>query len=83
MGLSKSEGGLGFRSFKEFNLALLAKQSWRIINEPNSLWVRFLKPGTSPTPHSLKLRKGPELRGVGQAFWKAGKSSRSVLIDRF
>ncbi|CAN1810964.1 Uncharacterized mitochondrial protein AtMg00310 [Linum perenne] len=40
---SKLTGGLGFRSFKEFNLAHLAKLCWRIIQHPEALWVRVLK----------------------------------------
>ncbi|CAN1190366.1 LINE-1 retrotransposable element ORF2 protein, partial [Linum perenne] len=40
---AKGVGGLGFRSFKEFNEAFLAKVGWNIIHQPNSLWVRLLK----------------------------------------
>ncbi|CAN1331091.1 Transposon TX1 uncharacterized 149 kDa protein [Linum perenne] len=40
---AKHRGGLGFRSFKEFNLAHLAKLCWRIIQQPDALWVRVLK----------------------------------------
>ncbi|CAN1753785.1 Uncharacterized mitochondrial protein AtMg00310 [Linum perenne] len=40
---SKQNGGLGFRSFKEFNLSYLAKLCWRIIRQPDALWVRILK----------------------------------------
>ncbi|KAM1141546.1 hypothetical protein EV1_041111 [Malus domestica] len=43
MGLPKSAGGLGFRNFKSFNNALLVKQCWRLIMEPNSLWASVLK----------------------------------------
>ncbi|CAL2235433.1 unnamed protein product [Prunus armeniaca] len=34
--LSKAEGGLGFRELENFNLSILAKQCWRIWNNPDS-----------------------------------------------
>ncbi|KAA3486186.1 reverse transcriptase [Gossypium australe] len=34
---TKEYSGLGFRSFDQFNVALLAKQGWRLIYYPNSL----------------------------------------------
>nr|GEW57816.1 RNA-directed DNA polymerase, eukaryota, reverse transcriptase zinc-binding domain protein [Tanacetum cinerariifolium] len=35
--------GLGFGSLKSFNLALLQKWRWRLISNPNLLWVQVIK----------------------------------------
>lgn len=39
----KKEGGLGFRDLHLFNMAMLARQGWRILNNPDSLCAQILK----------------------------------------
>nr|XP_029146216.1 uncharacterized protein LOC114924798 [Arachis hypogaea] len=40
---SKSNGGLGFKDLENQNLAYLAKQAWRVLKNPNAIWVQTLK----------------------------------------
>ena len=43
MGKAKEIGGLGFHDLEYFNVALFAKQVWRLIKNPDSLVARILK----------------------------------------
>jgi hypothetical protein len=43
MGLSKADGGMGFRDIRSFNLALLAKQAWRLWYYPNSFLAQIME----------------------------------------
>ncbi|WOH12304.1 hypothetical protein DCAR_0831806 [Daucus carota subsp. sativus] len=43
MSKHKTAGGLGFRNFRDFNLAMLGKQGWRFITNPESLVTKIYK----------------------------------------
>ncbi|KAF7838884.1 reverse transcriptase [Senna tora] len=87
----KDEGGLGFKDFENFNLSLLAKQSWRILESPNDLWVQVLKGLYFPSGDFLSAKKGHRASWVWSsilegrelflegACWKVGDGS-SVLV---
>jgi hypothetical protein len=60
MCVPKNQGGMGFRDIHYFNLALLAKQAWRLIDNPDSLCATILRAKYYPDGDLLntKLKKG-------------------------
>ncbi|KAL4388444.1 hypothetical protein GQ457_09G025950 [Hibiscus cannabinus] len=57
----KNDGGMGFRDFGKFNIALLAKQGWRILSNPGSLVARLLRAKYFPTSTFLQASLGSSL----------------------
>ena len=51
--ISKKEGGMGFQDLRSFNLAMLAKQGWRLIHENGSLLSLCFKAKYFPRCHFL------------------------------
>ena len=43
MTMPKSAGGFGFKDLDLFNQALLAKQAWKLLHEPNFLFSSFFR----------------------------------------
>lgn len=77
-------GGMGFKDFEAFNIALLAKQFWLTVANPKSFWVQILKglyflnkscleavKGASPSWVSSSLLEGRKLLQNGLR-WNVG-----------
>lgn len=54
----KAEGGMGFKDIKVLNLALLAKQGWQILSNPNSLSHKILKEKYFPESNFMEAQLG-------------------------
>jgi hypothetical protein len=72
---SKEDGGLGFRDFHAFNLALLGKQGWRFIQDPHSLVYRVCKARYFPNSSFMDAKAGtnPSL------IWRSILSARDTI----
>jgi hypothetical protein len=58
MGRSKTVGGLGFRDLIMFNKAFLAKQCWRLIQNPDSLIAQTIRAKYYPNSSFMELELG-------------------------
>ncbi|KAL0394886.1 UNVERIFIED_CONTAM: hypothetical protein Slati_4454800 [Sesamum latifolium] len=56
--LRKDEGGLGFRRLKENDVALLAKQSWRVAFQPNGILSKVLGQKYYPESNFFEAQLG-------------------------
>ncbi|GMI75734.1 hypothetical protein like AT4G29090 [Hibiscus trionum] len=68
---TKSCGGLGFRELGKFNVALLAKQCWRLITHPDSFLAKFLKARYYPTSDFLSANLGSNPSYIWRSLWSA------------
>ena len=75
MCLPKDEGGLGFWDLRAFNLALLAKQGWRLHNFTNTLVHRVFKAQYFPNGNSLYT----ELGHHPSYAWRSIMSTQSIV----
>lgn len=73
---AKSDGGLGFRDFRALNEALLAKQGWRLLTNPQSFWAKIVKGLYFPNSSFLKAKKGSRASWA----WSSLLHGRGLLV---
>ena len=78
----KHLGGLGFRDLEIFNLALLARQAWRLLQEPMSLSARILTAAYYPNYSVLDAELGPRPSQIWRAILEGRDLLRQGLIRR-
>ena len=71
----KHLGGLGFHDMEIFNLALLARQAWRVLTKPDSLSAIILKDAYFPETTLLEAQLG----GRPSQIWRAVLDGRDML----
>lgn len=80
--LPKHEGGLGFRDLHSFNMALLAKQAWRIMQAPGSLCARILQAKYFPNGNILTAEPVTGMSYVWRSILKGVDLVKDGLIYR-
>jgi hypothetical protein len=81
MCVPKSNRGMGFRDVHCFNLALLAKQCWRLLAEPDSLCARLLRAKYFPDVDLLNcsLKKGSSY--TWQSLWSGSDFQKRIYME--
>jgi hypothetical protein len=82
LGKSKEEGGMGYRDLESFNLALLAKQGWWMLKNPDSLVSKVLQQKYFPNDSFLSSQLGRNPSYAWRSIWNAKRLLNTGLIWR-
>lgn len=74
---AKKDGGLGFRDLHIFNMAMLARQSWRLIQNPEFLCAVVLKAKYHP---DCSILEATEQKGMSYT-WRSILRGRDLLKE--
>jgi ribonuclease HI len=78
----KSLGGLGFKDMELFNLALLARQGWRMLQNPAALSTRILKAKYFPDTDMMQAELGSSPSQVWRGIHEGIQVLKQGLVRR-
>ncbi|KAA3481754.1 reverse transcriptase [Gossypium australe] len=78
----EEEGGLGFKNLAQFNIALLSKQGWRLLQYPESLVTKVFKAKYFSDRDFCNTRLGNSSSYVSRSIWATKKSLAEGLSWR-
>jgi hypothetical protein len=82
LGKAKVKGGMGYRDLERFNMALLAKQGWRLMQEPDSFIGRIYKEKYYSNGTFLSSSLGRRPSYAWRSIWNAKKLLQEGLVWR-
>ena len=82
MFIPKYAGGLGLRDIEIFNLSLLARETWRIVKNPDTLSARILKAVYFPSVDLLEATLGSHPSRIWRSLIEGRDAMKQGLIRR-
>ncbi|XP_050217745.1 uncharacterized protein LOC126668598 [Mercurialis annua] len=74
---TKKFGGMGFKKIHDFNIAMLSRQAWRLINNGNCLMSKVFKAKYFPYSSFLQAKLGSNPSYVWRSIW----STQKVMVE--
>lgn len=79
LSIARKRGGLGLIDPHGFNLALLGKQCWHLLNKPEALVSRVLKARYYPNCHLLRASRMGGASYTWSGIWEAKEEMKKGL----
>ncbi|XP_026433803.1 uncharacterized protein LOC113331295 [Papaver somniferum] len=77
--MPKISGGVGIRNPHNVNLSLLTKLGWRMLNNPNDLWIRILKGKYFPRNNPLHKNRDYEI----SLIWHSIRKGLDIVKENY
>lgn len=77
--MSNSKGGMGIQSLYRYNIALLGKLCWHLIQNPHTLVARLYKARYFPTSHFMRATSSTDPSFI----WSGILTAKNSLAESF